>query len=439
MTDIIVLGGGWAGTVFALELKRNFRDADVIVLEKSNAPGGLLRSIIINNHVFDTGGSHVIFSRNRDVLNRMLFMLKSDFIKHFRKTYILLNSMFVPYPFENGLQILPPDERADAVISFLEAWFSRDKDLMPKTLKDWIYGFFGKWISEKYLIPYNKKIWKRPLDKISADWIFIPGRLPIPNWKDVVRSAIGVPTVGYHEQYVFYYPRHGGIQALFNSAFKESKKLGVKFVNNVHVSSIKYKNGEWIVNYRFRGKKLVNTIPIKDLVKALNAPEYIIKASERLDYNRIIVVGLALNKLAQEQHWIYVPSSDIIFHRYAWISNYSPENAPNARSTIITETTLPPEKKVDIEKILDRVIEDLEKIGILKQEEILFAKAWLHEYGYPVYSLGHNKNREIIMTWLHEKNIISTGRWGSWHYWNMDKIYEEILKNFTTKRLSVLL
>jgi UDP-galactopyranose mutase len=24
-----------------------------------------------------------------------------------------------------------------------------------------------------------------------------------------------------------------------------------------------------------------------------------------------------------------------------------------------------------------------------------------------------------------EQNIASTGRWGSWHYWNMDKVIEE--------------
>ena len=80
MVDFIILGGGWASAVFALELKHNFPNAEVVVLEKSNVLGGLLRSIRINNHVFDIGGSHVIFSRNKNMLNKMLSLISKNFV-----------------------------------------------------------------------------------------------------------------------------------------------------------------------------------------------------------------------------------------------------------------------------------------------------------------------------------------------------------------------
>jgi protoporphyrinogen oxidase len=428
MVDFIILGGGWAGAVFALELKHNFPNAEVVVLEKSNILGGLLRSICINNHIFDVGGSHVIFSRNRNVLNQMLSFLDKDSISHQRKTYVLLGSIFVPYPFENGLYVLPPEERTEALISFLEVSLSRDTNWAPKTFKDWIYGFFGKWIAEKYLIPYNQKIWKRPLDEMDVDWVYTPGRLPIPDWRNMVKSAIGIPTIGYVEQSMFYYPKHGGIQALLDSVVEKAKSLGIKFVTSVKVSEIKRSNNEWVVDDKFKAKKLISTIPLKELLKALDAPNFIIKASEELDYNKVAVVGIALKKTAPKQHWIYVPKSDIIFHRYAWISDYSPKNAPNGESTILAEITLPPNTKTTIQELTHNVLADLEKLGVLKRDEILFTKAWLHEYGYPIYKVGHKEKRETIMTWLKEQNIITIGRWGSWHYWNMDKTYEEVLK-----------
>ncbi|MEM1990702.1 MAG: FAD-dependent oxidoreductase [Candidatus Bathyarchaeia archaeon] len=427
MVDVAVLGGGWAGVVFALETKQIFPNVEIVVLEKSSILGGLLKSVSINNHIFDVGGSHVIFSRDKTLLERILSFLGGNFIIHQRCAKVLLGSIFVPYPLENGLYVLPPEERAEALIHFLEAWTSRDESWVPKTFKDWIYGFFGKWVAEKYLIPYNEKVWKRPLDEIDVDWVYMPGRLPIPDWRDLVKSAIGIPTIGYVEQSIFYYPKYGGIQALFNSVANKAEKLGVKFVKNFAVSRIKRSSNEWVINDKVRAKRLINTIPIKELVNTLDGPEEVVKASEGLDYNKVAVVGIALKKSAPKQHWIYVPNSDILFHRYAWISNYSPENSPKGESTILAEITLPPDKKVNIEELTNKVVEDFEKLNVFKRDEMLFANAWMHEYGYPIYKIGHKEKREIIMAWLKSQNIISVSRWGCWQYWNMDRVYQDII------------
>lgn len=435
MTDYIVLGGGWAGIVLALELKNNFPNIEVMVLEKSGAFGGLLRSNVINDHVFDVGGSHVIFSRDSATLNKMLTLLSENFVKHQRKAYVLLGSAFVPYPIENNLYILPQEERAEAITFFLETLLSRDADWAPSTFKEWIYGFFGKWIAEKYLVPYNLKIWKRPLEEIDVDWVHMPGRLPIPDWRDVVKSAMGMPTVGYVEQSVFYYPKCGGIQTLADSAVKKSRNIGVKFLNKIEVRKISRSNGEWVVNDKFRAKKLVSTIPLNELVKALDAPTDIVKVSEELDYNKVVVVGLALKKTAPRQHWVYMPNSDITFHRYAWISNYSARNAPNGESTLLAEVTIPPHENVDIEKLKARVVAELEKLNVLKRDEVMFTKAWLHNYGYPIHKIGHKEKRETIMTWLNDQDVVSVGRWGSWRYWNMDKTYEQVLRMISERAM----
>lgn len=70
---------------------------------------------------------------------------------------------------------------------------------------------FGHDVAKGYLIPYNEKIWKRPLNQIYAYWIYIPSRLPIPSMEDVIEATAGIPVVGYKEPTVFYYPRKGRI------------------------------------------------------------------------------------------------------------------------------------------------------------------------------------------------------------------------------------
>lgn len=68
-----VLGGGLSGLTLGYLLKA--RDENVMILEKENEVGGLLRSMEREGYTFDTGGSHIIFSKNDDVLDFMLDLL----------------------------------------------------------------------------------------------------------------------------------------------------------------------------------------------------------------------------------------------------------------------------------------------------------------------------------------------------------------------------
>ena len=439
--DIAVLGCGWTGALMSYFLTKIFnKKKNVLIIEAEKDLGGLMKTVVIKGYTFDISGSHVIFSRKRRVIREIIDFLKGNVIKHHRRTYIYFYGRLVPYPFENGIYVLPAEVRSKIAVSFIKTLIdmqNREEDWKPHSLRDWIYSFFGKETARLYLEPYNLKVWKRDLDTISADWVYTPGRLPIPEWHDVIRSAIGIQTKGYKEQSIFYYPAKGGIQALFHSVLNRALEYGVHVKNSTAVKKIRKVNSRWVINDLIKAKRIVSTIPLKSLVKALNAPEYIIMATEKLDYNRVVIVGVALRRKAPDYHWIYVPDRKVVFHRYAWISNYSPYNAPREKSAVIAEITIPPWIELDKEKIITETIEGLRKIGVVKNasKEIDFTQAWVHEYGYPVYTITHNKARKEVMTWLEEQRILSIGRWGSWHYWNTDRIYDET-KNVTYKMFS---
>mgnify|MGYP001626204748 CR=1 FL=1 len=425
---VLIIGCGWAGALLAYELRRRHPSLDVIIVEPFKEVGGLLRSEFISGFTIDVGGSHVIFSRRRDVLDGILNFLGGNYVKHFRDSYVLLGSHLVPYPFENGLYVLPPEVRAEALISFVESMISRDQSWMPRNFLEWVYGAFGKWIADNYLIPYNLKIWKRPLDDLSADWVFTPGRLPIPNWRDVVRSAVGIRTEGYLEQAEFYYPLVGGIQALHKSVTKLAIDLGVKILTNFRLDGIRKVGNEFVVNNELRSDKVVNTMPLPELIKALDPPTEVVKAASQLDYNPVLVTAIALRREAPKHHWIYVPKSDVVFHRYAWISNYSPYNSPKNSSLLIAEATLKPDEEPNADRLTHKVVEDLMRLDVVKGNDVIFIKSWIHKYGYPIYRLNHVRVRGTILGWLEDLGIKSVGRWGSWHYWNIDRVYEEVIK-----------
>jgi protoporphyrinogen oxidase len=255
--DILILGCGWAGVSAAYHLlSRGMRD--VMCIDSDGAPGGLMKTIELNGFVFDIGGSHIIFSSNELILKELITFLDGNAIKHHRKAFVLLQHVFVPYPFENGLYVLPPSMRAEIMVSFIESLLELAKNPLQKlkNLEEYFRLYFGKELTELYLKPYNEKVWKRSLNEIDIDWLTIPGRLPVSNWRDIVKSAVGIPTVGYKEQAIFYYPLRGGIQALYNSILNKALDLGLKLITGIKVRSIKRgTNGKWIVNNEIEAKK----------------------------------------------------------------------------------------------------------------------------------------------------------------------------------------
>jgi len=416
---------------------------DVVCIDGDTAPGGLMKTVELNGFIFDIGGSHIIFSSNESILEEILSFLGSNVIKHYRETSVQLHDIFAPYPLENGLYVLPPSLRAEILTSFIESLLELAKDPLrkPRNLEEYFRCYFGRELTEIYLKPYNEKIWKKSLNEIDVDWLSIPGRLPVPSWKDVVKSAIGIPTVGYKEQAIFYYPLRGGIQTLYNSVLNRALDLGLTLITGIEVRSIKRDAyGKWIVNDKIEAKKIVSTIPLKELVHIINIPDIsheLTRYSKFLDFNSLIVIGIALRKKAPDMHWVYVPDKNIIFHRYAWISNYSPYNTPNQNelSSLIVEITLRPEefKSIRMERIIDKVIQDLKNLNLVSESEreMLFTKAWVHTYGYPIHTHQSNNARTQILNSLSNIDVVSLGRWGTWRYLNMDKIFEEskYLKN----------
>ena len=207
-----ILGGGLSGLTLARLLYK--RGTDLVVLEAGPEYGGLSRSCTRDGFTFDTGGSHIIFSRDTEVLSFMRKMISGNEQENTRNTKIFYKGRYVKYPFENGLSDLPAGDLFFCISEFIKTLVAVEKGELPppKTFRDWIYYTFGKGIAECYMVPYNEKIWKYPTSDMSLHWV--EGRIPRPPVDDVIKSAIGISTEGYTHQSVFSYPLDGGIEAL---------------------------------------------------------------------------------------------------------------------------------------------------------------------------------------------------------------------------------
>lgn len=426
-----ILGGGLTGLTLAYLLKD--KGYCVEVLEKEEYCGGLMRSIQAEGFTFDIGGSHVIFSKDKNILNFMLSLLNGNYVRRRRNAKILYKGRFVKYPFENGLADLPKEDNFECIYYFIKNLIRREKgELTPPTnLKEWCYYTFGKGIAEKYLIPYNEKIWKYPLEKISLEWV---ERIPNPSIEDIIKSALGIPTEGYTHQLYFYYPKYGGIQSLIKSI--ESKiNDKVNIITNFNVKRIKKEDKKWIVS---NGKiersydLIISTIPVQELINALtDVPEEVVEASNNLKYNSLITVmiGLDISKV-NDISWLYIPDKNILTHRVSFLSNYSPYVAPEGKSSILAEITFREGDEISrmkLSEVIERTVEDLHQLKIINKDYICYTNAVKLKYAYVINDLNYTKNIQIVRKFLRQLGIYILGRFGQFKYLNMDECIKQAI------------
>src|SRR5215470_1481718 len=262
-----VLGGGLSGVVVAGHSRH-----DCEVLEADSRPGGHCQSLVKDGYTFDVGGPHILFSRNTEILDRMLRELGDNVATRRRNNKIYIKGRIVKYPFENGLFDLAPEDRFECLYNYL---FNQHPT--PKNFKEWIYHTFGKGIAEQYMLPYNEKIWNVSADQMAMDWV--EGRVPRPPAADVIKSAVGVETEGYTHQLNFRYPRTGGIEALARAYAAKCRHIVCDFT----VRKVWREGFEWCVSDGARTKRfdrLVTTIPLQALLAALpEVPQQVLVAA----------------------------------------------------------------------------------------------------------------------------------------------------------------
>lgn len=418
-----ILGGGITGLSLGIFLKE--KNIDFEILEKENECGGLCRSIHENGFTFDFGG-HIIWSKDEEVLKFLLSFLNENRIEHKRKTKILYKGKYIKYPFENGLSELSAEERLECLTDFIKALIKREKEnLDPKNFEEWIFHTFGKSIAEKYLIPYNRKIWKFDLKNMDLNWIKIKDRLPQPNSEDIIKSSLGLETEGFTPQSTFYYPKEGGFGALTKSM---EHKLNGEITKNFEIKKIANVKDKWIVSdgkIKKEFDNIISTIPITDLIDSLNnVPEKVKNATKDLKFNSLSIVMLGLdNDNHPEYHWAYIPDIDVKTHKISFLKNNSPNVAPKGKSLIVADITckfLDEVWKMKDEDLIREVAESLHKKKVLDKSKISSSKVIRSKYGYVINDSNYQKNLQIVRDFLDNLGIKLCGRFSEFKYLNAD-------------------
>lgn len=413
MAEIGILGGGLVGLVIASRCR-----LDCEVLETGSQPGGHCRSLVQDGYTFDLGGPHILFSRDQALLDLMLEQLGPNIERRRRNNKILYGGRYVKYPFENGLGDLAPQDRFECLYHYLNNDYPT-----PTNFKEWIYRNFGKGIAEKYMIPYNEKIWNISSEQLSFDWV--DGRVPKPPVEDVIKAAVGVESEGYTHQLYFSYPQSGGIEALPQAFARQCRKITTGF----RVRKVWREQGLWCVsNGRDvkRYSRLVSTIAIQDLIEALpDVPANIAACARALRFNSLTVVMLGFEDATPVPFTaLYVPEPDYLFHRLSFPRNFTSQGAPAGHTAIVAEITTNAGDGVHEltdDAIIDRVVADLARLGLADPARLRFRALERTKYGYVVRTFDCAANLKAAIDYITDLGIISAGRNAEFEYINMDE------------------
>jgi protoporphyrinogen oxidase len=414
MRDVGVLGGGISGLFTAW-----FLGGDVEVLEADTTPGGLARSFGDEGFRSDIGG-HILFSKDKEALAHEIAVLGDNVHKRRRENRILYEGLHVKYPFENGIDALPKDQIVDILHSFVE---NPHRATTPTNFREWMYHVFGDGLTNRYLYPYNEKIWKTPPHEMSLEWV---DRVPRPPLLDLIKTAVGIPTEGYTHQLYFHYPKVGAFEALPRAV---AAKLGDKLTTGFRVKSLKRVDGGWAVTSTTgeerRYRRVIATIPIDALLRSLDdVPAEIEDAANKLRFNslRVALVGVKATDLP-EYTALYVPEPASLYHRVCYNQVFSPDLAPPGHSSVSCEITVAPGSDLDgwdDDRILNRVVDDLVRDGIVKRETVVYRKVHRERLAYVVYNQGYADRVRNIGAFALSRGIELAGRFAEYRYVNTD-------------------
>jgi protoporphyrinogen oxidase len=386
-----------------------------------------------------------------------------------RKSRIYYLRKFFDYPIKlSGTTIanLGPVRMARIGVSYV---MSRVRPIkQEKSLEDFLINRFGRELYLTFFKSYTEKVWGTPCNTISAEWGAqrIKGLSLTTAVKHFVRKTLArkpksagaaasgdssvaadIAQKGTDTSLIerFLYPKFGPGQLWEHVAEKVVAMgggihMGQKVVaietEGKHVVAVEAVNeaGE---RQRFEGDYFLSTMPMRDLVRALEAggaqvPENVREVSEGLEYRDFVTVGVLANKLDVTEPegglirdtWIYIQEPDVLLGRLQIFNNWSPYMVADPSKVWIGleyfcyETD--PLWAMPDDELKKFAAGELEKIGILKTVEVLDAHVVRVPKTYPAYFGTYNRFDELREWTDSFDNIFLVGRNGMHKYNNQD-------------------
>lgn len=377
----------------------NFTKNPYLILEADDHIGGLCNTIKQDGFVWDYSGHFFHFQHPEIAAFVQERVDANELVSVNKHTQIKYKDRLVDFPFQKNIHQLPYEEFIDCLCDLFET-----EKIDIHSFKSMLYAKFGKSIAEKFLIPYNEKLYATDLDRLDEDAM---GRFfPYADKEDIIRNFRAQKNESYNGS--FLYPKGGAIQyvhAVARDLDKESLCLNER-VEAIDLEKHELRTNKRMLNY----DRLVSTIPLVRLLELTGMPYN----KETFTWNKVLVFNLGFDTASDDKknHWIYYPEKKYCFYRVGYYSNIIPAE----RMSLYVELGCARDAEIDVEAMLPKVLENLKAAGVITNQQLISYHSVVMNPAYVHITKQGIAETKRIKEELAAQDVYTIGRYGSWNY-----------------------
>lgn len=434
VSDYLILGAGVTGLSAGVELE----DA-AIVIEKDSSPGGLVRSFCFDGGYWYDYVLHLLHFKDPEIQARIASYIGEDMKPCPPEAWIQTLEGTAMYPFQLNLGGLNESARNRCIADYAKAYYHKNGHETEKNYKEYLRATFGEAMCELFYFPYNEKLYKYPLEKITVD--DLTWNLHQPSFEEILKGGFepNVPRATYNTN--AFYPAPSakdapvrGMEILSRALAKNvhNLELNTKVISvdpeSKTITALK-ESGEATYQYE---SGCLSTMPLPLLMRLCNnAPQELLKQVDELEFTKVISIAISIkgDRPKNTGHWKYYTDPAIPFTRLIFMNEFDAQAAPEDGWALLAEVTWPGKQALPDENTLTaQVLDAVRSVGLLNDEStVIGTHFWVLDPAYVVFT---PKTQGIInncFEYLAKYGITSSGRYGKWEYSSM---YQNIKAGF---------
>lgn len=392
--DQLILGGGITGVAFAY-----YSDRSSVILEQESEIGGKLKTIRRNGFQWDYAG-HFLHFTDRGVEADIRDVVGEEFLEINKQSHILYDGNLIDYPFQKNIHQLP---KSDFIECLYDLYFKPDSG---ENFKQALISKCGEAICEKFLFPYNKKLYDCDLNSLGPETM---GRFfPESSFESVLENFVTQRDESYNAN--FLYPE-SGIDSVVKG-FADAAKSTQIHLNSEAINIDLAEQTVTTDSETYRYEDLITTIPLTDFLKLTN-----ITCDSPLAGNKVLVFNIGFDQSSPiNSHWVYVPDMGINFHRVGFYDNIFDED----KMSIYLEIGFKQNRKIDISAEMNSALDSLSELDIIRDHDILATHSVVMDPAYCYMNQDTVAFVDKMETLLQQRDVHLLGRYSEWKYCSVE-------------------
>jgi protoporphyrinogen oxidase len=402
--DIVVIGAGMSGLGFANWYRERDPAARVLVLEAEDEPGGYCRTVVRDGFVWDYSG-HFFHFKHPEIEAWLRARMPGEEVRTIaRRAVIRYAGRDIDFPFQTHIHQLPHDEFLECLV---ELYFRPGGDAPPASFGEMLYRRLGRAITEKFLRPYNEKLYAIDLDRLDVDAM---GRFfPHAEVADVIANMRPAPgrTHGYNA--TFTYPAGGAMQYV-RALLRDLPPVAC----GERVEQIDLAAREVVTaRRRIRFGRVVSSAPLPALARMCGVPH----DPAVFTSNQVLVFNLGFDRKGlRGVHWMYFPDRAVSFYRVGWYDNIFDGD----RMSLYVELGAAHGASFDVDALRARVLDDLAREGLVTDHQLIAHHHVVLDPAYVHITRASLAETARLRDELARVGIHAVGRYGGWTYCSIE-------------------